>query len=121
MKYIALCDAKAHLRVDHDEDDIDITNKIIQASSLVKSYIKTASPYEPSRDANDDVVLDSNDEVEDADAYTYRYEVQAATLLLVQYLYEQTMESRYSIASPGVFLPPEIAALLYPLRDPTLA
>lgn len=124
MKYVTLCLAKDHLKVDHDEDDFEIERKIEAASSMVKSYIKTTSPYEPARDANDDPVLDSAGYSEDA--YTedgelaVRYEVQAATLLLVQLMYDQTLHERYAHGHGG-FLPPEVSAILYPLRDPTFA
>ena len=125
MKYVDICLAKDHLRVTHDDDDISINAKIEQASSMVKSYIKGASPYEPFRDSNDDPELDSDGNFVNADPIagkkTIRYEVQAATLLLVQLMYDGTLHERYSPSQPHNFLPPEVAAILYPLRTPTFA
>lgn len=116
MMYVSLCDAKSHCRVDHDDDDIDLLGKIEAASSMVKNYLKSASPYEPERDANDDPIYDSNDELLiDESLNSVRYEVKAATLILVQMLYDQTYEFR-----PG-YLPDPVQAILYPLRDPALA
>ncbi len=116
MMYISLCEAKAHCRVDHDVDDVDILGKIEAASSMVKNYLKSTSPYEPARDSEDNPTFDSNgDPLTDEDLNAIRYEVRAATAILVQKLYDQTLDSQ-----PG-YLPNEVQAILYPLRTPTLA
>ena len=117
--YITLCDAKDHCRVDHDNDDIDLTIKIQAASAMVKNYLKSASAYEPMRDDDDTPILDSNGYPEvmvDSSGYkAVRYEVRAATLILVQKLYDQEYEFNAG------YLPDEVVSILYPLRDPALA
>jgi hypothetical protein len=55
------------------------------------------------------------DPLMDTDLNEIRYEVRAATAILVQQLYDQTLDSE-----PG-YLPKEVMAILYPLRTPTLA
>lgn len=116
MMYISLEEAKSHCRVDHDTDDSDIIGKIEAASSMVKNYLKDMSPYEPARDSEDNPTYDSNgDPLTDEDLNAIRYEVRAATAILVQKLYDQTLDSM-----PG-YLPNEVQAILYPLRTPTLA
>jgi thioredoxin-related protein len=116
MMYISLAEAKVECRIDHDLEDSDIIGKIQSASSMVKAYIKDTSPYEPLRDAEDNPRFDSNDEpLTDEDLNEIRYEVRAATTILVRKLVDRTLESR-----PG-YLPDEVQAILYPLRTPTLA
>jgi len=116
MMYISLNEAKTHCRVDHDLDDSDLIGKIQAASSMVKSYLKDVTPYEPARDSEDNPTVDSNgDPLTDADLNEIRYEVRAATAILVQKLYDQTLDSQ-----PG-YLPAEVQAILYPLRTPTIA
>jgi hypothetical protein len=111
MMYVDLSQAKDHLRVDHDSEDMDIQLKILQASSLIKSYLKSASPYEPLMDGEDNPTLDSSGEP------VARYEVQAATLVMVQYLYDRDLAGTMT---PG-YLPDAVVSMLYPLRDPALA
>jgi len=116
MMYISLLEAKSHCRVDHDLDDVDLVGKIEAASSMVKNYLKDNTPYEPARDDEDNPTVDSNgDPLTDEDMHAIRYEVRAATAILVQKLYDQTLDSE-----PG-YLPKEVQAILYPLRTPTLA
>jgi hypothetical protein len=117
MMYVDLCQAKDHLRVDHDSEDMDIQLKILQASSLIKSYLKSASPYEPLRDGEDNPTLDSSGEPEFEAPPLARYEVQAATLVMVQYLYDRDLAGTMT---PG-YLPDAVVSMLYPLRDPALA
>lgn len=118
--YVTLEDAKTHLRVDFDDDDADLQGKILAASSAVKNYMKTASVYEPNRDA------DGNPETDADGNFTYpatkrvRFEVRAATLILVGELYKNREAEQDGDAGLGM-LPAPVIALLYPLRDPALA
>lgn len=112
--YLTLQEAKAQCRVDHSDEDTDIILKVQQASSMVKGYLKTTSPFEPDRDDEHNPLYDSNDEPI-TDSSIVRYEVKAATAIIFQQLYDRTFE-----ASPG-YLPDAAVAILYPLRDPTLA
>ncbi|QQE90481.1 head-tail connector protein [Azotobacter chroococcum] len=124
MMYATLERAKAHLNMDHDEDDQLITAYIKAASGAVKNYLKSASPYEVERDSNDDPVLDSNgapEYVRDSSGdKVIRFEVEAAVLLMVGHLYKDRDENADS-AFEQSYLPKPVTALLYPLRDPALA
>jgi hypothetical protein len=116
MMYITLAQAKTQCRVDHPDEDTDIILKVQQASAMVKNYLKDASPFEPVRDGDDNPLYDSNDElIDDVALDDVRYEIKAATAILFQKLYDRTFE-----AKPG-YLPDEVVAILYPLRDPALA
>lgn len=117
MMYVCLEDARAQCRVDHREDDQRIIGHIEQASSMVKNYLKSVSPYEPQRSVVDDTpVYDSNGfSVKDDDLDLIRYEVRCAVLLIVEKLYDSTYDS------PPGYLPNEVQAILYPIRDPALA
>ncbi|HBO3004323.1 TPA: phage gp6-like head-tail connector protein [Pseudomonas aeruginosa] len=124
MMYVTLERAKAHLGMDHDEDDTLISAYISAASGAVKNYLKSASAYEVERDSNDDPVLDSNgDPVYARDsngAKEVRLEVQQGVLLLIGYFYKNRDENPDNAFAQG-YLPAPVTALLYPLRDPALA
>lgn len=124
LQYVTLQQAKDHLRVDHDAEDNDIELKIVAASSAVKSYLKSASPYEPLRDSNDTPLLDSNDlpipEEDSNGDPILRWEVRAAVLILLGILYRDRDGQEMKDWAPG-YLPAPVTALLYPLRDPAFA
>ena len=121
MNYVTLAQAKTHLRVDTNVEDDDINTKIMMASSSIKAYLKDASPYEPLRDTEDTPTLDSSGDPEyalDNDSNRFiRYEVQAATLIMVQWLYDRDP----SVPMTAGYLPDPVVSLLFPLRDPALA
>lgn len=128
MMYVTLDRAKAHLNMDHDDDDSLITAYIVAASGAVKNYIKSASVYEVLRDSNDDPILDSNDdptyETDSSGDKIVRFEVQAAVLILIGYLYKDRDDNGNTAIGGGFdagYLPNPVTALLYPLRDPALA
>lgn len=124
MMYVTLARAKAHLNMDHDDDDTLITAYITGASGAVKNYIKSASVYEVLRDSNDDPILDSNDdptyETDSSGDKIVRFEVQAAVLILLGHFYKDRDENADGAFEAG-YLPKPVTALLYPLRDPALA
>ena len=121
MMYVTLERGKQHLNMDHDLDDVLITAYIGAASSAVKNYLKSASPYEVERDSNDDPILDSSGDpvyVEDSNGdKVVKYEVQAATLLQLGFLYKDRDENADGAYDMG-YLPKPVTALLYPLRMP---
>lgn len=123
MMYVTLARAKAHLNMDHDDDDTLITAYIQAASGAVKNYIKSASVYEVLRDTNDDPILDSNDdptyETDSSGDKIVRFEVQAAVLILIGHFYKDRDENPDGAFEAG-YLPKPVTALLYPLRDPAL-
>lgn len=123
MMYVTLDRAKRHLNMDHDQDDVLIEAYIGAASSAVKNYLKSASPYEVERDSNDDPILDSSGDpvyvVDSSGDKQVKYEVQAATLLQIGFLYKDRDENADGAYDMG-YLPKPVTALLYPLRDPAL-
>lgn len=124
MMYVTLERGKQHLNMDHDLDDVLITAYIGAASSAVKNYLKSASPYEVERDSNDDPILDSSGDpvyvVDSSGDKVVRYEVQASVLLMLGFLYKDRDENPDSAFERG-YLPKPVTALLYSLRDPALA
>lgn len=124
MMYVTLERAKQHLNMDHDEDDNLIEVYVQAASGAVKNYLKSASPYEVERDSNDDPIFDSSGDpvyvVDSSGDKVVRYSVQAATLLMVGFLYKDRDENPDQAFQAG-YLPKPVTALLYPLRKPALA
>lgn len=124
MMYVTLERGKQHLEMDHDLDDVLIEAYLGAASGAVKNYLKSASPYEVERDSNDDPILDSSGDptyVEDSSGdKIVKYEVQAAVLLMLGFLYKDRDENPDQAFSAG-YLPKPVTALLYPLRKPALA
>ena len=128
MMYVTLARAKNHLEMDHDDDDSLITVYIQAASGAVKNYIKSASVYEVDRDTNDDPILDSNGDptyvLDSGGDKIVRFEVEAAVLILIGYLYKDRDNNGNTAIGGGFtagYLPQPVTALLYPLRDPALA
>ena len=128
MEYVTLDRAKAHLGMDHDEDDTLISAYISAASGAVKNYLKSSSAYEVERDSNDDPILDSNGDPEyvrdSSGDKVVALPVQQATLLLIGYFYRLRDNNDNTVIGLGFepgYLPPPVTALLYPLRDPALA
>jgi len=121
MMYVTLERGKQHLNMDHDLDDVLITAYIGAASGAVKNYLKSASPYEVERDSNDDPILDSSGDpiyvVDSSDDKVVKYEVQAAVLLMLGFLYKDRDENPDQAFAQG-YLPKPVTALLYSLRDP---
>jgi Phage gp6-like head-tail connector protein len=105
---ITLAVAKQHLRVDHTDDDADITRKLDQANAIVWDYIK----HTP------------DDEAEGAwapDALQLLI-IEAATLMVLSKLYDDRNigeEDNQNVALG--YLTPQVTATLHRLRDPALA
>lgn len=113
MKLVSLEQAKRHLRVDFDDEDNDIELKVHAASGAVLNYLKSGA----------DVFLDSSGDVpEDSagDPVGVPFEVQAAALLMLGYLYKDRDTNAGGEYEQG-YLPKPVTALLYPLRDPAFA
>lgn len=116
ISYVTVTDAKTWCRIDEDEDDLTVRLLINAASSAVKNYLKTTSPFDPDRDENDNPILDSNGDIELLDYV--RPEVRVATLFLVAEWYKNR-EASQDLALGHGYLPAPVVAILYPLRDPT--
>ena len=110
--------AKAHLRIDTDGDDGDLEVKIHSASNAVLNYMKSASVYDPERDETGSVVLGPDGLPVYSDQVLF--EVQAAVLLMLGFLYKDRDENADNAFEQG-YLPKHVTALLYSLRDPALA
>jgi hypothetical protein len=107
MMFITLEQAKSQLRVDDDADDDDIQDKVLEASDLVRGYLKSAA----------DAYLDADGE---AIPGKVPCAVKAATKLMLGYLYNQRDNDQDREFEQGM-LPRPVTALLYHLRDPALA
>lgn len=89
------------------------------------AYLKSRrNLYVNETDENGDDVLDSAGlpipAVDSAGEMTVRYNIQAATLLMLGYLYRDRDADSDKAYQQG-YLPAPVTALLYPLRDPALA
>lgn len=110
---VTLQQASDHLRRDTTDDDTDLEDKIMAASNIVLNYVGAGA---------DDFINSSN--VDSTGNPIIPRAVQAATLLMIGYLYKnrepadpKTMtEIQYMLG----YLPMPVTALLYPYRTPTV-
>jgi hypothetical protein len=109
---VSLQQAKDHLRVDGSADDNDLTLKIHAASGAVLNYIRNGA--DAFTDSAGEAIVDSND-----NPIGIPYEVQAATLLMLGYLYRMRDNNEGGEFEMG-YLPKPVTALLYPYRVPSL-
>lgn len=127
MNLITLEEAKAHLLVDHDDDDIDIERKLQEASAAVLTYLDGAPIGQPERDEQGAVVRDDDGEIvylRDGDDLVVRYEIKASIKLLLGELYkhrEAEQDGEIPSQHGYGYLPRPVVALLYPLRKPAFA
>lgn len=110
MMLVTLDEALRQLNQPVDQDQ-EITLFIHAASGAVLNYLKSGADY--FLDSAGLVITDSNDE-----PVGVPYEVKAAVLILVGYLYRN--RDTNDGFEPG-YLPAPVTALLYPLRDPACA
>ncbi len=118
---VTLDQAKLHLRVDHDADDDDITLKVEAASAAVLDYVGDAQ-YLFLDTGGDEIDLE--DTSADQAALRALHLARQATLMLLGEFY-RNREPAATDAMPDRFgygyLPRAVAALLTPLRTPTIA
>lgn len=115
MKLVTLEQVKAHLRIDTEDGDADLSLKVEAASSLVVDYLKD---FEYAAFDSAGVILDST-----GDPVDVLPKVQAATLLLVGFLHrERDGSNEYAVPSAWGYgyLPHGVVSLLYNLRPPTV-
>lgn len=118
---VTLDEAKAHLRVDHDEDDADIEIKIEAASAAILNYIGDAQ-YLFLDTGGDD--LDLEDTSTDQAAHRARHLCRQATLLMVGEFYRNREPAATDVVPDRFgygYLPRTVVALLHSLRTPTIA
>lgn len=119
IEYVTLAEVKTQVRAPGSVDDTRLTLMLRAASEMVKNHLGKFSAYQGERESNDDdYQLDSNFEPNiELDSATgdriVRNEVKMAVLLLVTRWYDGNTDSL-----PANRLPPEVEAILYPLRDP---
>lgn len=114
MMLVTLQQASDHLRRDTNADDNDLTLKVHAASAAVMNYIQGPG-IDGFTDSAGDVFVDSA-----GDPLDVPYEIQAATLLMVGYLYKNRDENADGAFDRG-YLPAPVTALLTSFRDPSLA
>lgn len=114
---VTLEKAKAHLRIEHSDEDADLTLKIHAASGAVLNYLKGANRFMqgtvngvPAFDVDGKPIFTTD----------VLFEVQAATLLMLGSLHMNRDNDKDHEYETG-YLPRPITALLYPLRAPALA
>jgi hypothetical protein len=113
MMLVSLAEAKKHIRVDFDEDDAEIEIYLKGASQAVANYLQNGEAL--FMDSDGDIIEDSN-----GIAIEVTYEIKAATLLMVGYLYRHRDNNEGDAFDMG-YLPKPVTALLYPLRKPGYA
>lgn len=109
---VSLQQAKDHLRVDSSDEDNDLTLKIHAASAAVLNYIRNGADV--FTDSAGDPIVDSN-----GAPMGIPYEIQAATLLMLGYLYKDRDGDPDKAYEHG-YLPMPVMSLLYPYRVPSL-
>lgn len=110
---VTLAQVKLHLRLDTDDEDELVELLTHAASEAVLGYIRNGPDL--FLDSAGDVIEDSN-----GDPIGIPYDVKAATLLLVGFLYRNRDADPDKDFSHG-YLPIAVMSLLYRYRDPSLA
>lgn len=110
---VSLEQARAHLRADTTDGNLDLELKIKGASAAVLRYISNGA--DSFTDSAGDVFEDSN-----GVALDIPEDVQSATLFLIGYL-DRNRDGDEDKAFERGYLPAPVTALLYPYRDPSLA
>lgn len=111
-KFVSLNQVKTRLRIDNDAEDADITDMIEQCTAVIIAYLKMPGAYQ---DTSGTVQNDSN-----GDPVGVPKEVQLSTLLLIGYMYRDRDGADIAQWQQG-FLPWQVTAPIYHLRDPAMA
>lgn len=113
--------AKAHLHVDNSADDDDIELKVSAASAAVLAYIgETQHLF---LDTGGDPI-DLEDTTADQAGLRALHIAQQATLLILADWFKNREPTASDVVDPRygyAYLPRSVTALLYSLRDPTIA
>jgi hypothetical protein len=113
VKLVSLDQAKLRLRIDNDAMDADLELMIAGASRAVIRYIE--SGYHDFLDSAGEVFEDSN-----GIAIDIPDDVKNAVLMLVGIWFRDPSGTDAASWERG-YLPAPVTAVLYPLRDPSLA
>lgn len=107
IAFVTLDEAKAHLRIDTDEGDDDLQQKIYSASAAILDYIQSSR----------DVVVDDDGAVIEGTNELDR--VKMATLLLVG-IWDRVRNGEEETTYQHGYLPFTVTSLIYSLRQPTI-
>ena len=118
---VKLQEASDFLRRDTTDDNTALALQISAASSAVRNYLKSSSPYHPDVDSAGDIIIDSDGEIyyetDDLGEYIVLPEVKQAVLYLIQNFYDGNgISEEWEMG----YLPRPVICLLYPLRDPAM-
>jgi len=111
---VSLQQARDHLRSDDTADDSDLELKVLAASQVVLDYIQ-GDAVDGLTDTDGELLTDTDGLVENVP-----YRMQAATLLLIGYLYRNRDGDPDKDFGENM-LPLPVKALLSPYRDPSCA
>lgn len=110
IELTTVSEVKSRLRIDHDDDDTMLAGLILAASGIVVNYLKSRAAVVLDLDSNGE--LTSGSEVPPP--------VEAATIMMVGYLYRNPDGDPDKAFSHGM-LPVSVTSLLYTYRDPAIA
>lgn len=123
MNLVTVEEARIHLEIDTDAHDDWLATWIPAASAMVRNYMKSASLYLQDEDSSGEPLFDTNGDpvyvIDTSGEPVVRFEVQAATKILLGYLFRQRDEDESREFEPG-YLPRPVTAILYPLRMPAV-
>lgn len=109
---VSLSRVKQALRIDHTDDDDLLDTYIEAASERIIEYLKDQAAAVIPMDSGGDLALESGEEVNPV--------VQVATIQLVGQFYREP-DGNAGGAFGSATLPKPVTALLYMLRDPSVA
>ena len=118
---VTLDQAKAHLRVQHDDEDDDITLKIEAASAAVLDYIGDAQYLFLDTGGDDLDLLDTSG---DQAGLRAQHLARQATLMLLGEFFRNREPAATDVVDAKFgygYLPRAVVALLNSLRTPTVA
>ena len=109
---VSLAKTKAALRIDHTDDDATLELYIAAASRAVHAYLGSQAGELLTIDSPPDSPPNDLDDVDER--------VQAAVIFLAGHFY-QSPDTNPDEAFHQGYLPKPVTAILYPMRDPSLA
>lgn len=110
--FVSLSQAKARLRIDNDDEDGDLNDMIEQCTAVITAYLKLPGAYQ-----NTSGVIPTDTS---GDPVGVPKEVQLSTLLLIGFMYRDRDGNDMANWQQG-YLPWQVTAPIYHLRDPAMA
>lgn len=107
-KLVTLDQAKRHLRIYHDDENIDVAEKAEQASDIIIDYIKRP----------DHGWTNAVDPSTPSDAPSL---IKAAVLLQLGYIWEYRGDEEPEFVQADGYLPRAVTSILHRYRDPAYA